>query len=291
MVTGIELNLSSIVLKVDGYQKLTATVLPSNAANTKVVWSSSDDNVAEITSSGGVVAVGLGTCTTTCEDTDGSDIKATCEVIVSRDESGTINGQSYVDLFLPSRTLWATCNIGASSPEDYGDYFAWGETEGYNDGKTNFNWITYKWGNGSSDSLTKYNTRSNYGVIDNKTELDLEDDAAYVNWGAEWHMPSLEQFRELINSSYTTTEWMTQNGVIGLKITSKTNGNSIFLPAAGFREFKLFDAGLCCSYWSRTLYTSSPLNACDLYCNSSDVSMGSSFRLYGRSIRPVRLLE
>lgn len=291
MVTGIELNLSSIVLKVDGYQKLTATVLPSNAANTKVVWSSSDDNVAEITSSGGVVAVGLGICTITCEATDGSDIKATCEVIVSRDESGTINGQSYVDLFLPSRTLWATCNIGASSPEDYGDYFAWGETEGYNDGKTNFNWITYKWCNGSSDSLTKYNTSSYYGVIDNKTELDLEDDAAYVNWGTEWHMPSLEQFSELINSSYTTTEWMTQNGVIGLKITSKTNGNSIFLPAAGFREFKLFDAGLCCSYWSRTLYTSSPINACDLYYNSSDVSMGSSYRLYGRSVRPVRLLE
>jgi hypothetical protein len=97
---------------------------------------------------------------------------------------------SYVDLGLPSGTLWATCNIGANSPEEYGYYFAWGETEGYNDGKTTFDWSTYKWCNGSYDSLTKYKYSSSYGTYDYKTELDLDDDAAYVNWGAEWCMPS-----------------------------------------------------------------------------------------------------
>lgn len=292
MVTGIKLNLSSIVLKVDGYQKLTATVLPSNAANTKVVWSSSDDSIAEITSSGEVLANGLGTCTITCEATDGSGIKATCEVLVSRDESGTINGQTYVDLFLPSRTLWATCNIGANSPEEYGDYFAWGETEGYNSGKTNFSWSTYKWCNGSYDTLTKYNVSSSYGIVDNKTELNLEDDAAYVNLGAEWRMPSREQFQELININYTTTEWTTLNGVKGRKITSKSNGNSIFLPAAGYRYKSSLDyASSYGYYWSHTLGTSNPGDARCMYFDSNYISADNEDRCRGHSVRPVRLPE
>ena len=299
LVTSITLSETALILNLDGYKKLTATVLPSNAANTKLLWSSSDDSVAEVTSSGGVVAVGYGECTITCEATDGSSIKATCEVFVWRDESGTINGQSYVDLFLPSRTLWATCNIGANSPVEYGDYFAWGETEGYNSGKTSFTLITYKWcKEGTSSWLTKYCNNSGYGYngfTDDKTELDLEDDAAYVNWGPAWRMPSLEQFQELLNSSYTTTEWTIQNGVYGRKITSKTNGKSIFLPSAGYRKgssLKNADSyGYC---WSRTLNLLSPYYASyarGLNFNSSGTGTGSFDRSDGRSVRPVRLSE
>lgn len=200
---------------------------------------------------------------------------------------------SYVDLGLPSGTLWATCNIGANSPEEYGDYFAWGETEGYNDGKTYFDWRTYMWCNGSYDSLTKYNTSSSYGTVDNKTELDLEDDAAYVNWGPEWRMPSIEQFEELINSSYTTTTWTKQNGVYGRKITSKKNGNSIFLPAAGCRgSSSLYDDGSGGYCWSRTLNSVCPYDACTLILDSSFFRTSSFYNRYGgQSVRPVRSSE
>ena len=215
-----------------------------------------------------------------------------------RDMSGSDGVYDYVDLGLPSGTLWATCNIGATSPEDYGDYFAWGETAGYNDGKTKFNWSTHKWCEGSSSTMTKYCTDSSYGYngfTDNKTELDLEDDAAYVNWGPAWRMPSIEQFAELINSDYTTTEWTTQNGVYGRKITSKVagyEGNFIFLPAAGDRDnSSLGEAGSDGNYWSRTLGGSYPNNARGLYFHSGFIRTYDGSRYYGRSMRPVRLSE
>lgn len=214
---------------------------------------------------------------------------------VGEKASSIEDSHSYFDLGLPSGTLWATCNIGANSPEEYGDYFAWGETTGYNGGKTNFDWATYKWCKGSDETMTKYCTESNNGFngfTDNKTKLDLEDDAAYVNWGPDWRMPSIEQFEELINSSYTTTEWTTLNGVYGLKITSKTNGNSIFLPAAGYRDnSSLDDVGSDGVYWSRTLDSGSPYYARFLGFYSSGAGAGYSSRYGGHSVRPVRLLE
>ena len=298
LVTSITLSQTSLKLKLDGYQKLTATVMPSNASNKKVTWSSSNEAVAEVTSTGGVVAVGVGLCTITCAATDGSGVSATCEVTVIKDESGSINGRNYVDLGLPSGTLWATCNVGASSPEDYGYYFAWGETEPYdvNGSKTTFNWSSYKWCKGSYDTMTKYCTNSGYGYdgfTDGKTELDVNDDAAYVNWGPAWRMPSKEEFPELINSNYTTTTWTTQNGVYGRKITSKSNGNSIFLPAAGYRSScSLYDAGSGGNYWSRSLYESDPYYARYLYFGSSDIYTYYDYgRYYGFSVRPVRLSE
>ena len=102
----------------------------------------------------------------------------------------------YVDLGLPSGTLWATRNVGATYPDDYGDYFAWGETEP----KNNYDWNSYKWCNGSYTTLTKYCLNINYGVHDGLTELKLEDDAAYVNWGSSWRMPTHEQQQELTKS-------------------------------------------------------------------------------------------
>ena len=209
------------------------------------------------------------------------------------EKQSTADTHEYVDLGLPSGTLWATCNIGAASPEDYGDYFAWGETTGYtsdtSDGHS-FDWGTYKYCNGSSSTLTKYCTSSSRGTVDNKTELELSDDAAYVNRGKNWRMPSDDQFTELINSSYTTTTWTTVNGVYGRKITSKSKGNSIFLPAAGYRNgTSLVDAGSSGNYWSRSLFTSYPYGACGLYFDSSDIYTNYNGRCLGQSVRPVRL--
>ncbi|MBR1789090.1 MAG: Ig-like domain-containing protein, partial [Bacteroidaceae bacterium] len=219
-------------------------------------------------------------------------IGASAQVSGNGPRKASYNGHEYVDLGLPSGTLWATCNIGATTPEDYGDYFAWGETTGYNSGKTDFAWSTYKYCNGSSTTMTKYCNQSNYGYngfTDTLTELEPDDDAAYVNWGANWRMPSYDQIVELV-SSYTTTTWTSVNGKYGCKITSKSNGNSIFLPAAGYRyNTSLDDAGSKGHYWSRTLYTSNPRNARKLsFSSSSCYALDYNYRYCGRPVRPVR---
>ncbi|MBQ8968201.1 MAG: hypothetical protein IJ064_00500 [Bacteroidaceae bacterium] len=149
---------------------------------------------------------------------------------VTVDPDEPVASHEYVDLGLPSGTLWATCNIGADTPEQRGDYFAWGETEGYRSGEKEFTWQTYKWCNGSHNTLTKYCTNSDFGTIDSLTELQPEDDAAYICWGEDWRTPSQIQARELLNGDYTTLTWTTRNGIEGYEITSKANGNSIFLP-------------------------------------------------------------
>ena len=186
----------------------------------------------------------------------------------------------YVDLGLSVK--WATCNVGADSPEDYGDYFAWGETEP----KSTYDWDTYKWWQEDNDNMTKYCTNSDYGTVDNKTQLDLSDDAARVNWGGSWRMPTHEEFTELRKKC--TWTWTTQNGVIGYKVTSKKNGNSIFLPAAGYRgNSSLSGAGLCGYFWSSSLYTDSPYYARFVGFNSSLVGWDGYGRYYGQSVRPV----
>ena len=202
-----------------------------------------------------------------------------------------------VDLGLPSGTLWATCNIGADSPEQYGDYFAWGETAT----KSTYSWSTYKWCNYSeymTGNLTKYCSNGSYGYngfTDTLMELELDDDAAYVCWGPGWRMPRIEQLLELFNSSYTTTTWTTLNGVYGRKITSKMSGfegNYIVLPAAGYRSgSSLYDAGSNGNYWSRSLYVSDTEYAW-LYFESSDINTyPHHYRSYGNSVRPVRSSE
>ena len=289
MVTSIVLSQTKAVLELDGFVRLTATVLPENAANKNVVWSSSNEDVATVRN-GRVDGYGYGTAIITCEAADGSGVKATCSVYI-------LDPETYVDLGLPSGTLWATCNIDATSPEEYGDYFAWGETEGYNDGKTNFYWSTYKWCKGSQTTITKYCNQNSCGYenfTDGLTEFEQEDDVAYVNWGPAWRIPTIEQFEELINSSYTTTEWTTQNGTNGYKITSISNSNSIFLPAAGYQTNSSLDrAGSCGAYWSRTLDTNEPTSARYLLFDSGYYILASysSSRYYGLSVRPVRSSE
>ena len=185
---------------------------------------------------------------------------------------------AWVDLGLPSGTLWATCNLGANSPEDYGDYFAWGETAP----KDNYDWSTYKWCNGSYNTLTKYCT------ADNKTELDPEDDAAYVNWGPSWRMPTTEQQRELYEKC--SSVWTTQNGVDGRLFTG-SNGNTLFLPVTGERLGEsLYYADSHGYYWSRTLRSSDPRRTYCLYFDSGYVGWSGNERDCGFAVRAVREL-
>ena len=190
----------------------------------------------------------------------------------------------YVDLGLPSGIKWATCNLGATKPEESGNYYSWGETSP----KTTYDWSTYKYCNGSSTSMTKYCTSSNYGTVDNKTTLELTDDVAYVNWGGKWRMPTKEEQDELRNSSNCTWTWTTINGVNGYKVTSKKNGNSIFLPAAGYRYYDfLSNAGYYGYYWSRSLNTNGSYYAYYLNFYSSYVDWDYGSRSIGQSVRAV----
>ena len=189
----------------------------------------------------------------------------------------------YVDLGLSVK--WATCNVGASKPEEYGDYFAWGETQP----KNTYDWSTYKWCNGSYDTQTKYCTKNSYGTVDNKTQLELSDDAARANWGGSWRMPTHEEQEEL--RTQCTWTWTTQNGVYGYKVTSKKSGytnNSIFLPAAGYRiDSSLSNAGSYGYYWSSSLYTGYPYSAYYLYFYSVNVGWYDDDRYVGFTVRPV----
>lgn len=194
---------------------------------------------------------------------------------------GTLNGHEWVDLGLSSGTLWATCNVGANSPEEYGDYFAWGETN------PKSNYSSYKYGNYYDRELTKYCHDGSYGknrFTDNKTVLDAEDDAATVNWGGGWRMPTKAEMIEL--KEECSWEWTAPKGVYGYRVTGP-NGNSLFLPAAGYCYVtSLYYAGCYGVYWSSAL-GNYPYFAYELYFGSDDVVWSPKDRFYGLSVRPV----
>ena len=205
-------------------------------------------------------------------------------VAYTKDNQGVFynktSGWEYVDLGLPSNTLWATCNVGASSPEEYGDFYAWGEVETKNE--TAYTDEGYRFHNGNESEYSKYNS------TDNKMTLDLEDDAANVVMGGNWHMPSKAQLLEL--SANTTTAWTNDyngTGVAGAILTSKNNGNSIFFPAAGEA---IDDAaayqGVVFSVWSSSLGPGS--NSAWGLAGSSDVmDVSTAGRFTGLSVRGV----
>ena len=177
-----------------------------------------------------------------------------------------------IDLGLPSGTKWACCNVGADKPEVYGGYYAWGETEE----KTDYSWGMYTHSDGSWDAC--HDLGSNIA--------GTKYDVAHVKWGGSWVMPSKEQRDELINNC--TYEWITVNGVNGGKFTSKTNGNSIFLPAAGRRYVSDFDhVGSRGNYWSSTQYPSGAGSAYILNFYSGNAYSSYGTRDHGRTVRPV----
>lgn len=199
--------------------------------------------------------------------------------------TGTHNGHDWVDLGLSVK--WATCNLGAKHSEDSGDYYAWGETKP----KNIYNWSTYKWCNGTYNSLTKYCFTSPYGTEygkqDKKETLELKDDAASVNWGGSWHIPTTDQKNDLYNKC--TWEWTTQNGVKGYKVTGN-NGNSIFLPVTG----TIWDSSLNADdegfYWTQNVLVGQSSEADVLQFDKNkkySAIYSDKDRCYGRCIRAV----
>ena len=345
-VTGISINPNSLSLKEDQSSNIVATIIPDNADNKQILWSSSDGAVASV-NNGTVSALKPGTAIITATSQEGG-FTATCEVFVASkswynlidDEiiliegdkeklivlevrngmaQGVIDNESLVwsssnsavatvdkgyikaikegsvtitvktdyinghcTVTVKKKTIpepvdlglsvkWAPFNIGATKEEERGYLFAWGETEP----KNYYAKWTYKWI--KDDFYTKYNSDSFWGTVDNKTVLDSEDDAAYVNWGGEWRTPTRENCLELINNCDFT--WSTVNEIKGYKITSRINGNYIFLPDIG-------DAITGnSSYWSSSHagYDS----AHDISFNNHGFILSSRERSYGNTIRPV----
>lgn len=188
----------------------------------------------------------------------------------------------YVDLGLPSGVKWATFNVGATQPEEYGDYFAWGETEP----KELYDWSTYKWCDGSYNTLTKYNTDSEYGVVDNKKILESSDDAAYVNWGGNWRMPSVDEWNELL--SHCSLKWEERNGVSGVALVSVQNGNSLFLPAAGVYHYDNGLVNLNVEGWYRTSSLDKSRGTISLgFSYTGSINWYANDRCFGQPVRPV----
>ena len=256
---------------------LKATVLPADATNKSIEWSSDKESVATVDQTGKVTSVSKGTATIKATAKDGSGVFASCVVIVKNPcPSGA------VDLGLS--VYWATSNIYysslAGSPENYGSYYAWGETVT----KNNYSWETYKFGTSSSGPFSKYNNNSSYGPVDNKTVLDPEDDIAHVLLKGNWRIPTEAEWKELIDNC--TWTWTSVNGRSGLRLYSKINGNSIFLPAGGIKGSNLGVVGSHGRYWSSSITTGGPDARCVNFYYGEIITY-SDDRCYGRTIRPI----
>ena len=274
---------------VGGSAMLNVTVKQTNEVcnNPPIIWTSDNPSVAVVSEDGVVTALSAGTVHVTASI---QTLSAQCTVTVIEDSNIE---PEYVDLGLSVK--WATFNVGALSPEDFGAYYAWGETEP----KSSYDWSTYKWCNGSDTTMTKYCNNSDYGnngFTDAKTTLDLEDDVAHVQWGGNWRMPTKAEQDELRTNC--TWEWYSSdntefNGVAGYKVTSKIEGYTgrfIFLPAAGSRQGPgtyLSGAGSSVFYWSSSLYTDNPGGAWALnqfFFSGFEIVLS---RCCGQSVRPV----
>jgi hypothetical protein len=198
--------------------------------------------------------------------------------------TGNANGHDYVDLGLPSGKKWATCNVGADSPIEFGDYYAWGEITP----KETYTWSSYLWCNGEESTITKYSDNPNEGYngfTDNLRTLLPEDDAATVNWDASWRMPTYSEMFELKTNCVVT--WITKNGINGRLFTGP-NGNSIFLPAAGNRyDNTSGGAGTYGSYWCSNFTTGFPTGARMLFLDSGDYVLENGYRFVGQQVRAV----
>jgi hypothetical protein len=205
-------------------------------------------------------------------------------LLVNVDNATAQQKHEYVNLGLPSGTLWATCNVGADNPEDYGNYYAWGETEP----KDTYSWSNYKYcKDGDYKMLTKYGEESpNKGFSYNTKDLDSSDDVATVCWGSDWCMPTLSQWMEL--RDMCSWVWTTCNGMNGFEVKGPNN-NKIFLPAAGFRiDLNIHKTDSEGYYWSSSRHM--PELAWDACFGSDSESLFllGNYRCYGLSVRPVR---
>ena len=281
-VSGVVLDQKDLTLKRGQEYLLTATVIPENALDKTVRWSSDNEDIATVSPEGRVLAVGVGNTRIKATTVDGGFYDS-CSVFVDFDDpDGEENGHPWVDLGLPSGIKWGMNNMGAQSPTGPFDLYAWGETTP----KESFAWNNYAfWISGSSYNdikLSKYNSYSKHGDVDNLSILVPADDAATVNWGGRWRMPTRKEIQELVENcdwdgpdNYWRFNW---NGYLG---TSKKNGKHIFLPF-------LKDDGGTGGIWSSSLYTSAPGSAYLLFFNRNGVAKDNTQNRYeGYAIRPV----
>ena len=313
LVTSITLSEMYVTMKPGETKTLTATILPADADNKEVEWTSSDETVAEVNKNGRIIANADGICVITCAATDGSGVKAECQVTV---QQTNINGHAYVEI---GGLKWATMNVGAATVAGsyetcFGDYFAWGETQPRyltitrtSESKASFTW---RYGYGSS-VYRDYNYSTYTG-----TTLDASHDAATANWGSTWRTPTKEEFEALaaacsgssannqtpVNPTNTITEggiyWLSSTqtiepaytGVAGLLFVSASDiSKRVFFPASGnVNVTSLRYGGTYGIYWSSSLYTDYTDSAYGLEFGSSDVYPSDfSHRFYGRTVRPV----
>lgn len=281
-VKGVTLNKSSLTMAAGDSQTLTATIFPANATNKNVTWASSNTSVATVDADGKVTCLSDGKAVITVK-TDEGGYTALCNVKTVPDGA--------VDLGLS--VFWATCNLGASQPEQAGGYYQWGGLQDATDSSLylDYSYCPHHTGSSGESGWIKYvpsdgkSFWSGSGSPDNKTTLDPEDDAVRKELGDRWRMPTKSDWSEL--NKNCTSEWTTVNGVKGRKFTSKKNGNSIFLPAAGFRRYRSINDAGCAYYWSSSLYLSNCGAAHGFLFNSSNSYVDYSGRYLGRSIRPV----
>jgi len=280
-ITGVSIDKSSLTLAESELENLVVTITPSDATNKNLIWSSSDDSVATV-SDGQVSALKAGSVTITVKTEDGG-FTSSCNL--------TVIESDYIDMGLSVK--WAKCNLGASTPEEYGLFYQWGDTVGYgsdiSDGKS-FYWDSYKWCDGEAETLTKYNTDSSFGKVDDKKVLDMEDDAARESLGGSWRIPTSEEWAELIEYDNCVWKWTKMGSVWGCKVQSKKAGytnNWIFLPAAGYRNRdNIYEVGTYGYYWSSSLL-SYPIDANGVRFYLSGATSYGNFRSSGQSIRPV----
>lgn len=274
-IESITLDKTELELEVGESAALTVTILPEDATIKDYTWRSGNEMIATVSPTGVVTAVSSGTTWILAESFDpNKQVECTVTVTYSVPEA--------VDLGLSVQ--WASFNLGAATPEGGGSLYSWGESMP----KFNYMWNQYQLARGYSTGLTKYCTDTNYGYdgfTDDKTELDPEDDAATVNLGGKWRMPTNDEMSELLNDC--SWAWTTRNSMNGYLVTG-SNGNSIFLPAAGYRYSSTnYDIGEVGAYWTSSLYTNNPSYALFLYFEESVKQASATGRYYGFSVRPV----
>ncbi len=265
----------------------TLTVLSSNEEMGTITGSGTYEEGTEVTLTATPTSEGYAFVKWSDENTDNPRTLT----VTGNTELTAIFDYAAVDLGLPSGLKWATCNVGATTPEEAGNCYAWGETEP----KTTYDWSTYKWCDGSPSTLTKYCTRESSGkdgFTDGKTVLEPEDDAAAVNWGGAWRMPTDAECQELIdNCTWTYVEDYNGSGVNGYEAKG-TNGNSIFFPVTNYySDNTLYNGGNYSYYWSSSISASTPSGARQMRITHDSENMGSMklfMRSYGCTVRPVR---
>lgn len=291
-VEHITLDKSNLELSVNETSILVANILPSNATNQNLSWCSSNESVATVSSLGVVTGISVGSSVITVTTSDGGKT-ATCTVSVTETPQST---DLIVDLGLSVK--WASCNLGANNPEEFGDYYAWGETEPYYSSlnpltwkagkESGYDWPSYSLCMGEDDTYIKYCTNASNGYngfTDDKIVLDIEDDAAFVTLGGKWRLPTVDECSDLLD--LCTWERKTLNGVDGYEVTGKT-GKSIFLPMAGWWDRLEFNSSYNdASFWASSIKASRPYNALGFAISEWGKGTYEGVRSIGCSIRPV----